>query len=280
MHPAIKSGNVAVITGGASGIGLALAQLYAKQGLRVAVGDSDDSALRAVPNGIEALPVDVTSKESLASFRDAIATKFPGKPISILHANAGVGGPTKASDPEGWERIMNVNFHGVVNTVHTFLPLIKQGGQPALICNTGSKQGITTPPGSGAAYNISKAATKVFTEQLAHELRQDEVTKGNISVHLLIPGWVHTGLTGAKSGKAKPEGAWSAEQTADFCLEKINKSRDAFYVLCPDNDTPTALDQARMEYNVNDIIQDRPALSRWHPDYESQYAQFIKSKGL
>lgn len=136
---------------------------------------------------------------------------------------------------------MNVNFHGVVNTVHTFLPSMKSS--PGLIVNTGSKQGITTPPGSGAAYNISKASVKVFTEQLAYELRQDKSSQ--IAVHLLIPGWVHTGLTGAKSGKAKPDGAWSAEQTAEFALQRIQKG--SFYILCPDNETSADVDKARME---------------------------------
>lgn len=150
-HPAIKAGNVAVITGGAGGIGLALAKLYSSKGLSVAVGDVDETALASIPEPIFAHKVDVTDKGSLATFREAVAKRFTGKPVSILHANAGVGGPTKASDPQGWDRIMNVNFHGVVQTVHTFLPSIKEGGAPSLVVATGSKQGITTPPGSGAA---------------------------------------------------------------------------------------------------------------------------------
>lgn len=169
---------------------------------------------------------------------------------------------------------MGVNFYGVVNTVHTFIPLMKSS--PSLVVMTGSKQGITTPPGSGAAYNISKAAVKVFAEQLAHEVRQD--VEHQTSVHLLIPGWVHTGLTGAKDGKAKPEGAWTADQTAEFALQKIEKG--SFYILCPDNETTTEMDKARMEYNVQDIVQDRPALSRWHEDHKDSFAQFMKEKGL
>ncbi|CAO1631886.1 unnamed protein product [Sympodiomycopsis kandeliae] len=274
-HPALKSGHIAVLTGGASGIGLALAKLYQSQfGMYVAVGDVDDEALSKVPKELHAVKVDVTSKESLAAFKKDVEGKFPGKPISVLHANAGVGGSTKASSEEGWERIMKVNFQGVVNTVHTFLPSMKAA--PGLIVSTGSKQGITTPPGTGAAYNISKASVKVFTEQLAHELRQDKSSQ--IDVHLLIPGWVHTGLTGAKSGKAKPDGAWSPEQTADFALQKIQKG--SFYILCPDNETSADVDKARMEWNINDVIQDRPALSRWHDDYTDKFADFMKSKGV
>lgn len=71
-HPAIRSGNVAVLTGGASGIGLALAQLYHKHGMSVAVGDIDTDALAKVPNGIHSVQVDVTSKDSLASFKQDV----------------------------------------------------------------------------------------------------------------------------------------------------------------------------------------------------------------
>ena len=213
----------------------------------------------------------------------------------MLMANAGVAGPTKASDWQGWERVLSANMYGVINTVQTFLPLIKAHQLPSLIINTGSKQGITTPPGSGAAYNVSKAAVKVYTEQLAHEMRSEEATKC-IEPKLLIPGWVFTGLSGANTpGKTKPEGAWSSEQTVDYMLERIKSG--SFYLLCPDNDTPREVDLKRMEvsarrarlpevpfltlddtvhspqWNVNDIIQDRPALSRWHEDHSSKFSE-------
>lgn len=87
-------------------------------------------------------------------------------------ANAGVGGPTASSSWEGWERILAVNLYGVINVIQTFLPRIKAHGKPAVVITTGSKQGITTPPGSGAAYNTSKAAVKVFTEQLGKFVRR------------------------------------------------------------------------------------------------------------
>lgn len=79
-------------------------------------------------------------------------------------ANAGVGGPKKTSEWTGWEKVLNVDMFGVINTVQTFMPDVKSHGLPSLIINTGSKKGTTTPPGSGAAYNVSKAAVKVFAE--------------------------------------------------------------------------------------------------------------------
>lgn len=167
-------------------------------------------------------------------------------------ANAGIGGPTKASEWNGWEKVLNVNMFGVINTVQTFLPDVKLHGLPSLIINTGSKQGITTPPASGVAYNVSKAAVKVFTEQLAHELRSDPSTS-NIEPKLLIPGWVFTGLSGGNTpGKEKPKGAWTAEQTVEFMLQRIREK--SFYILAPDNDTPREVDLKRMEVSPKSDI--------------------------
>jgi NAD(P)-dependent dehydrogenase (short-subunit alcohol dehydrogenase family) len=145
-------------------------------------------------------------------------------------------------------------------------------GHPGLIINTGSKQGITTPPGD-PAYNVSKAGVKAFTEALAHELRN---TAGcHISAHLLIPGFVFTGLT-ARGRTEKPPGAWTAEQTVDFMIERLEASD--FYILCPDNDVPRSLDERRILWAAGDIVENRPALSRWHPDFTEPFAAFVKAR--
>ena len=99
-----------------------------------------------------------------------------------------------------------MNLWGVIHGTQVFGPRMIERGRPGLIINTGSKQGITTPPGE-PAYNVSKAGVKAFTEALQHELRN---TAGNqISAHLLIPGHVFTGLT-ARGRTEKPAGAWTA----------------------------------------------------------------------
>ena len=145
-------------------------------------------------------------------------------------------------------------------------------GRPGLIINTGSKQGITTPPGD-PAYNIAKAGVKVFTEALQHELRN---TPGCLlSAHLLIPGFVFTGLT-AKGRTEKPAGAWTPEQTADFMLERL--AAGDFYILCPDNDSPRQLDERRILWSAGDIVENRPALSRWDSDYSGAFADFAKGE--
>ncbi|SJX66160.1 related to oxidoreductase [Sporisorium reilianum f. sp. reilianum] len=279
-HAAIKAGNLAVISGGASGIGLAAAKHLLSAGMKVAIGDRNESSLQSASKALSDKGdsyiglLDVADQASVSAFRKSVFEKFGGVNLTVLMANAGVGGPTKASTSDGWDRILHTNFYGVVNVCQAFLPDLKEHGQDALVINTGSKQGITTPPGTGPAYNISKAAVKVFTESLAHEQRQDKSSK--VDVKLLIPGWVHTGLTGAQGGKPKPDGAWTPEQTVEFMLERVKAG--SFYILCPDNETKREVDLARMEWNVNDVIQDRPALSRWHDDYSAEFNEFVKSK--
>ena len=84
--------------------------------------------------------------------------------------------------------------------------------------------------------------------------------------------WVafQTGMTG---GGEKPAAAWSPEQVADFLLESLSKGD--FYILCPDNDVTRAMDEKRMAWHMGDIIENRPALSRWHPDYKDAFAAFM-----
>lgn len=144
------------------------------------------------------------------------------------------------------------------------------GGRPGAIIVTGSKQGVTTPPGD-PAYNISKAGVKAFAEALAHELRN---TPGcAVTAHLLIPGFVFTGLTRGDRTE-KPAAAWTPEQTADFMLERL--SAGDFYILCPDNEVSRALDARRILWAAGDIVENRPALSRWRPDYADAFRSFVE----
>jgi len=168
-----------------------------------------------------------------------------------------------------WQRILSVNLWGIINGTQVFAPHMIERGKPGLIINTGSKQGITTPPGD-PAYNVSKAGVKAFTEALQHELRS---MGSKISAHLLIPGFVFTGLT-ARGRTEKPAGAWTAEQTVDFMIEKLEAGD--FYILCPDNDVPRPLDERRILWAAGDIVENRPALSRWHPDFAEAFAAFVK----
>jgi NAD(P)-dependent dehydrogenase (short-subunit alcohol dehydrogenase family) len=216
--------------------------------------------------------VDVVSFEQVAGLEAAVQKRFGG--TDILMNNAGIGPDSNSFGPlENWQRILAVNLWGIIHGTQVFAPYMIERGRPGLIINTGSKQGITTPPGN-PAYNVSKAAVKAQTEALQHELRN--MPGCRISAHLMIPGHVFTPLT-ARGRTEKPPGAWTTEQTIDFMIARI--AAGDFYILCPDNDVPRPLDERRMLWAAGDIVENRPALSRWHPDYAEAFAKFVKVEG-
>ncbi|MEM7404347.1 MAG: SDR family NAD(P)-dependent oxidoreductase [Pseudomonadota bacterium] len=273
-HPAIHSDAVAVITGGASGIGLATAMKFAAKKMRIVIVDraedklaTSEQALRSAgATDVMAAAVDVSDRAQLEALEATVTERFGG--TDILMNNAGIGGRSSCLGPlSEWQAFLGVNFHGVLNGSQVFGPGMVERGRPGAIINTGSKQGITTPPGN-PAYNVSKAAIKSFTEALAHELRNTEGCQ--VTAHLLIPGFVFTGIT---RHKEKPPSAWTAEQTAEFFLDRLD--RGDFYIICPDNDVPRELDEKRIAWAAGDIIENRPALSRWHPDYADAFKAFI-----
>jgi NAD(P)-dependent dehydrogenase (short-subunit alcohol dehydrogenase family) len=283
-HPAIAPGRVAVITGGASGIGLAAARKFASTGMKVVLadlkGDALDQAAATVAEAakggradVRAVPTDVSVLEDVQRLKQIAYQSF-GE-VAVLMNNAGIGnGGGPFENYERWQRVLAVNLWGMINGVQTFAQAMATQGTPAAIINTGSKQGITTPPGD-TAYNVSKAGVKVLTEGLAHSLRNLPGCK--VTAHLLIPGHVWTGITGRKPEQPasdKPKGAWTPEQTVDFLLERLGDGD--FYILCPDNDVPHALDARRVQWAADDIIQNRPALSRWHPDFADKFAAYVK----
>ena len=279
-HPAMVKDNVAVITGGASGIGLAAAMRFAAQGMKVCIADVGVDRLKAAEAKLLSVPqagganimvatVDVSSRDELIALESAVQGRFGG--TDILMNNAGISPGAKMFGMlENWQRLLAVNLWGVIHGTQVFAPRMIARGRPGLIINTGSKQGITTPPGE-PAYNVSKAGVKAFTEALQHELRNIEGCR--ISAHLLIPGHVFTGLT-ARGRTEKPPGAWTPEQTIDFMIASLENGD--FYILCPDNDVPRSLDEKRMLWAIGDIVENRPSLSRWHPDYADAFAAFVK----
>jgi NAD(P)-dependent dehydrogenase (short-subunit alcohol dehydrogenase family) len=279
-HSVLAPDHVAVITGGASGIGFAAAHRFAQLGMKVCIADIGGDRLReaetklssAAPGGgdsIMAVAADVGDAESVKRVEAAVRNRFGG--TDVLMNNAGIQPGSKLFDPlDNWQRILSVNLWGIIHGTRIFAPQMIARGRPGLIINTGSKQGITTPPGD-PAYNVSKAGVKAFTEALAHELRN---TAGcRITAHLLIPGFVFTPLT-AHGRQEKPDAAWTPEQTVDFMLAGL--AAGDFYILCPDNDVPRALDERRILWAAGDIVENRPALSRWHPDYAEKFAAFVK----
>lgn len=265
---AIAPGKLAVVTGGASGIGLAAAHALAARGMRIAIvdraGDALDAAAASIA-GATSHAIDVADAEVM----QALAARIG--PASVLMNNAGIGqGGDVFAPADAWSRIVGVNLMGVLNGVQAFVPAMIEGDAPGLVVNTGSKQGITQPPGN-TAYNVSKAGVKALSEGLAHSLR--ECTGARVTAHLLIPGFTYTGMTAARLAE-KPPAAWTPEQVVARMLDRL--ADGDFYILCPDNETTARQDARRIAWAAGDVIENRPALSRWHPDHAAAFARHME----
>jgi NAD(P)-dependent dehydrogenase (short-subunit alcohol dehydrogenase family) len=279
-HPAIAEGRTAVITGSASGIGLAAARRFASLGMKVVMADLESDRLREAASEVVALarggasdvcvvPTDVGRLEEVKRLKDETFEAF-GE-VALVMNNAGIGGglgkPWETYDR--WRRILEVNLWGVIHGVHAFAPALIAQAAPSAIINTGSKQGITNPPGS-TAYNVSKSGVKTLTEHLAYELASEAP---QVSVHLLVPGFTFTGIGGARTPAEKPPGAWTSDQVVDVMLESMG--RGDFYVLCPDNMVTRQMDERRMQWSADDLIRNRPALSRWRAEFKDEFDAFM-----
>ena len=272
-HPALAPGRVAVVTGAAGGIGLAAAERFAGLGMKVCMADANEGALDGAAakvaavarqeSDIVAIPTDVSQREQVQGLKAQVYETF-GE-VAVLMNNAGRGGGgTLFGSYERWQALMDTNLWGVIHGIQVFVPAMIELGTPCAVVNTGSKQGITCPPGE-TAYNITKAGVKVVTEALAHELRNIDGCR--VTAHLLIPGFTFTGITRVAE---KPAGAWMPEQVIDELLPAMG--RGDFYVLCPDNDVTRDMDVKRILWAAGDITENRPALSRWHPDFKDAFA--------
>lgn len=275
---AIKLGKTAVITGGAAGIGLAAAHRFAQEGMNVVLLDVRDELFEDATKSLRDLgapevvtrKVDVADKAEIARLAAEVEQRFGG--VDVLMCNAGIQpGSDIFDEAQTWDRVMSVNLGGIVNCCQAFVPNMMARNQPGLVINTGSKQGITAPPGD-PAYNTAKAGVKTFTEALEHHLRE---TGATVSAHLLIPGFVFTDLT-RRDRTEKPAGAWTPGQTADFMMERL--AEGDFYILCPDNDVKRVLDEKRIAWAMGDIIENRPPLSRWHKDWGAAFEEFVNSE--
>ena len=271
-HPAIAPGNVAVITGAADGIGLAAAHRLAAQGMTVVLVDRDADKVAAARDAVGgkamAVAVDVSDRAAVNALAEQVGRE--AGPVAVLMNNAGRGGGGDALvNPDGWDQVIGTNLMGVVHGVQAFVPAMVASEQPGLVINTGSKQGITQPPGD-TAYNVSKSGVKALTEGLAHTLR--EKTAGRVSAHLLIPGFTYTGMM-KRYFTRKPDAAWTSEQVVEEMLAGIG--RGDFYLWCIDNETTRETDNRRVLWNAGDIAENRPALSRWHPDYKDAFAAWM-----
>jgi NAD(P)-dependent dehydrogenase (short-subunit alcohol dehydrogenase family) len=204
----VIQGKVAVVTGGASGIGRALATQFVQRGATVALADIQLSAATEVAEQIGATPfaVDVSRRESVEQLAaDVLASLGP---VGILANNAGVAStaPLVEMTDADWAWLLGVNVMGITHGVTAFLPQLRE--TKGHIINTGSMSGLQAKPGTGG-YGTTKFAMTAYTEVLAEELAPE-----GIGVTLLAPGPVRTGL--GFSSRNRPEGSAGALQDKDL----------------------------------------------------------------
>lgn len=97
-------------------------------------------------------------------------------------------------------------------------------------------------------------------------------------MHLLVPGWTFTGMTGGGKMKEKPAGAWSGEQVIEYLEGKMGKGE--FYAVCPDNDVDEATDKKRMLWSVGDVVEGRPPLTRWRPEFKKEAEEWMAKQKI
>jgi NAD(P)-dependent dehydrogenase (short-subunit alcohol dehydrogenase family) len=191
------AGRGALITGGASGIGLAMAQAFAARGMRIVLCDRDAATLQSAAASLKATGADVAAIQldvcDRAAWMSAVATVGTLGPLHLVCANAGIspaGTPLSETTFEAWDRIVAINLTGVFNTVHATAPLIKQHGEGGHIVLTSSMAGVLAASPIG-----DYAATKFGVAAMGEALRA-ELAPQNIGVSVLCPGVVATPLVG------------------------------------------------------------------------------------
>lgn len=268
-------GNTAVITGAASGIGLALARRAAADGMNLVLADIDGDALdkAAATLGIESgrlltCRVDVSQAEAIKRLADAAYERFGA--VHLLCNNAGVAVNRVVSEltVRDWEWVLGVNLWSVIHGLGEFLPRMQAAGVPAHIVNTASAAGLLSTPGL-AAYNVSKHGVVTLSETLYHELT---LSQSPVGVSVLCPSWVPTGIghsarnrpaefgdsqqPGALSeaigqgiGKAMAVAQLTADDMANATFDAVRGGR--FYVI-PHHDI-----KAAVSLRMNDILETR-----------------------
>ena len=269
------SNRVAVITGGASGIGYAMAERFAAEGMKLAIADIhqpslDEAAakLRAAGGGVLAQRVDVADADQVDAFADRVYGEYGA--VHVLCNNAGVATrqiPVWEHQLASWQWILGVNLWGVIHGIHSFVPRMLAGGQEGHVVNTASMAGMVTGEANGGPYSASKHAVVSISESLYCEMKRDGAA---ISASVLCPGCVSTGIiansdhdapvpSGFTGSMADIPASFEPSFVASQVFEAIRDDR--FYILATQDDF---LGWMKMRH---DRIQDgrNPAVPRRRP---------------
>lgn len=223
------SDRVAVVTGGASGIGLGMARAFAAEGMKIVVADVEEEALAGAVGGLTdagadatGVITDVSKWESVEALRDHALSQYGA--VHVLCNNAGVGGSFAGAfwetPQDEWDWVMGVNVNGIVFGIRAFVPVMIEQGAPGHVVNTASMAGLI--PGAGI-YGVSKHAAVAISEALWGQLKGRNLP---IGASVLCPGWVNTRIMESERNRPeapRPEpGANSAE------IELVRKAMEGF----------------------------------------------------
>jgi NAD(P)-dependent dehydrogenase (short-subunit alcohol dehydrogenase family) len=240
-------GRVAVVTGGASGIGLALARRFATRGMRIVIGDVEEPALKAAVDELTdggadviGVPTDVTDPEQVEELARAAEKRFGAIHVACNNAGVGAGGLSWEAPLETWQWVIGVNLWGVIHGVRSFVPRIIEQDAGHVV-NTASVAGLVAAPFMGP-YNASKHAVVAISETLHHELA---LMAPHVKVSVLCPAWVNTRI--GESERNRP-GHLAVERSAE---ESVMQSALAGFLA-------NGLDPAAVAERVHDaIVADR-----------------------
>ncbi|HET6795296.1 MAG TPA: SDR family NAD(P)-dependent oxidoreductase, partial [Acidimicrobiales bacterium] len=249
------SGRTAVVTGAASGIGLAMARRWAAEGMNVVMADIegqalDEAAAKLAADGaaVSAVVTDVSDPASVEALAVAAEEAFGAVHVLCNNAGVGAGGPVAQLSLADWQWVLGVNLNGVVHGVTSFLPRMVAHGEDAHIVNTASMAGMVAPP-MMAPYSASKFAVVALSESLRLEMK---MTGTKLGVSVLCPGWVATRIhessrnRPAALGGPPPAGGDRLSAAADFIAQGMPPDEvaakvhdavvdDRFYILTHPN---------------------------------------------
>jgi NAD(P)-dependent dehydrogenase (short-subunit alcohol dehydrogenase family) len=230
-------GRTAVVTGAASGIGLAVADVLLREGMNVAMADLDEAGVQqqadrlAQAGGqVHAVRVDVRDAEAVERLGQEVVERFGGLHIAVNNAGIAGRGVTWELTLEDWRRVLDVNLWGVIHGIRAFVPRILATGEPGHVVNTGSMASVVAHRRLGP-YTVAKHGVLGLSDVLRADLR---AAGAPVGVSVVLPGAIRTGMN--------PYGSVTAEQVAANVLDAIR--RDRAYVFTDDHSTDDV--QARL----------------------------------